>query len=1040
MSALERAQGHGPIEALVAWSVERPKLVPAVTFGLAIVAAVLGAQLRFDALPDVTGTQVVVLTRAPGLTPAEVERLVTRPIEQTLGGVPDLVDQRSISRYGLSSITSVFEEGTDLLRARQMVAERLQSVLGELPAEVEAPELGPLTGGLGEIYQFSLSSPTRTSSELAEIVQLRVAPLLRSLPGIVEVNSWGGTRRTMDVVADAERMVQRGVTLAELSESVRVATGQVPGATLAAGRTGVLLRGVAWPREPSELAAAVVRVEPSGAVVRVGDVAEVREGQMTRLGAATQDGRGETVYVMVQMLLEANALQVLEGVHGAMDEVRGTLPADVELAVVYDRGELVHATLRTVMTNLFEGGVLVVVVLFLMLGSLRAGALVASIIPLSMLGAVVGMVAFDIPGNLMSLGALDFGLLVDGAVVMVEAIFFAVHERGGPIESRAREATVAMGRPVFFSVSIILLVYVPILSLEAVEGRMFRPMAMTVVLALASALLLSLIYVPAATRLFLREEHVPTKDPWVVRVAARAYRPVIAAALRRPVLVFAATLAALVAGGVLFSRSGTAFVPQLDEGDLVVQTTRRPDIRVETAVADGLAMEAALMRVPEVAHVASRVGSPEVATDIMGLDQADIFVDLRPRAEWRLGLTREALLVELQAAIEGASPVDEVAFTQPIQMRFNELVGGSVTDVSLSIYGDDLDILQGIAEQAAEILDGVAGAADVRVLAPPQVALAEVRPRPLEASRHGLSNQDVLAHVQGLREGVVLGTTYDGAIRVPVRLRFATDTQSLGLEDLALPTVAGGLVSLSAVADVVRVRGPAMVDHEAAQRRIVVGFNVRGRDLGSVVADGRARLAAGLPRAEGVRLEWGGQFESLASATARLQVVIPLVLLSILLLLLALYRRLRPAVLILLNVPFAAVGGVAALSLRGLPISVSAAIGFIALSGIAVLNGVVLVSALRAELDAGHSPRLAAHRAAVSRLRPVLMTALVAALGFVPMMLATGVGAEVQRPLATVVVGGLVTSTLLTLVVLPTLYAWLPGIARRPEASSAEVV
>lgn len=1018
------------IEAVARWSVAHPRLVPALVLIAAVGAGIAGAWLRFDALPDVTGKQVVVLTRAPGLTPEEVERLVTRPIEMALGGLPDSAGQRSISRYGLSSVTAVFEDGVDLLRARQLVLERVQTVAGNLPDGVDAPELGPLTGGLGEIYQFTLSSPERTPAELTELVTLRVSPLLRSVPDVVEVNSWGGEQRTMDIVAEPHAMARRHVTLGELAEAAANATGQAPGATVEAGDAGILLRGVAWPERPSELAAAVIRMEEDGTALRIGDVADVVEGAQPRIGAATADGQGETIYVMVQMLLEANALEVLRGVHETMDDVRAALPPDVVVLEVYDRGELVGATLDTVFTNLLEGGVLVMVVLFLMLGSFRAGALVASIIPLSMLGAVVGMVALDIPGNLMSLGALDFGLLVDGGVVMVEAVFYAVHTRGGPMADRVRESTVRMARPVFFSVLIILLVYLPILTLEGVEGKMFRPMALTVVLALTSALFLSLVFVPAASMLLLREKDVPRGDPFLVRWAARAYRPVLDFALARPVVIAAVAVGLLVVGALLFATSGSAFVPNLDEGDLVVQTTRAPDIRVETAVADGSAMEAAILGVPEVKHVASRVGSPAVATDIMGLEQADVFIDLAPRGEWRPGLTREQLIGEIDDAIAASAPADDVAFTQPIQMRFNELVGGSVTDVSLSIFGEDLDELQAAAERAAALLDTIAGAEDVRVLAPPDVRLLEVRPRPLEVARYGMHIREVLDHVSALRAGLEVGSTYDGPIRIPVRVLLGADTDALTLERLPVPTRAGSLIPLSRVAEVIRGTGPSLVSHDQAQRRTLVGFNVRGRDLGSVVEEAEARLDAELTPPEGARLVWGGQYESLESARGRLAIVIPVVLGLILALLLVLFQRWRPALIILLNVPFAAVGGVAALTVRGLPISVSAAIGFIALSGIAVLNGVVLVSALTTELDDGVPAVEAARRAATSRLRPVLMTALVAALGFVPMMLATGVGAEVQRPLATVVVGGLVTSTFLTLVILPAVFPWLHRVGK----------
>jgi cobalt-zinc-cadmium resistance protein CzcA len=1016
------------IEAIVRWSGRHAKLVTALVLLAAFGGGVAGVWLRFDALPDVTGKQVVVITRAPGLTPEEVERLVTRPIEIALGGVPGLVRQRSMSRYGISSVTAVFDESEELLDARQVVQERLQSVAGQLPAGVESPELGPLTGGLGEIYQLTLTSPERTPAELLELAQLRVAPLLASVPGVVEVNSWGGERRTLDVIADPHRMARRMVTLAELTDAVAEATGQVPGATLEAGEAGVLLRGVSWPREADELSAAVVRVNADGSTVRIGEVADVREGAEPRIGAATADGRGEAVYVMVQMLLDANALEVLDGVRARMEDVRDVLPADVTAGIVYDRGELVDATLGTVFMNLLEGGTLVVIVLFLMLGSFRAGALVASIIPLSMLGAVSGMVLLDIPGNLMSLGALDFGLLVDGGVVMVEAVFHTMHRRGGPIGERVRESTTAMARPVFFSVLIILLVYVPILSLEGVEGKMFRPMAMTVVLALASALVLSLTFIPAASQLLLRAKDVPEREPFLVRWTSRAYRPLLDRSLAHPMAIAVGALALLAVGGWLFARAGSAFVPQLDEGDLVVQTTRAPDIRVETAAADASRMEAAILAaVPEVRHVATRTGSPAVATDLMGLEQADVFIDVAPHDEWREGLTREALIAQIDRALAEAAPADEVGFTQPIQMRFNELVGGSVTDVSISFYGEDLAGLHTLAEQATGLVEDIEGAEDVRVMAPPEVRLIEVRPRPLDAARHRMRAAEVLAHVQALRSGIEVGSTYDGPLRIPVRVRLGDDVDALTLDRASVPTREGTLVPLSRIADVIRTRGPALIDHEMAQRRVVVGFNVRGRDLGSVVEEAKGALAAGVTLPDGVRTSWGGQYESLESARARLALVIPAVLLLILGLLLALFRSLRPSLIILLNVPFAAVGGIIALTLRGLPISVSAAVGFIALSGIAVLNGVVLVKALLDERASGSTLLEAAHAAARSRMRPVLMTALVAALGFVPMMLATGVGAEVQRPLATVVVGGLVTSTLLTLVILPALFPWLGG-------------
>ncbi len=1023
------------IETVVRWSVRNARLVVVLVLVFAAIGVAAGSRLRFDALPDVTGRQVVVLTRAQGLTPEEVERLVTRPVEMALGGLPSSKSQRSISRYGLSSVTVVFEDGMDILRARQLVQERLLGVMGSMPPGVDAPELGPLTGGLGEIYQFTVSSPTRSSSELLELVRFRVTPILRSVPGVVEVNSWGGERRTMDVVGDPKRMSRYRVTLANLTEAVRRGTGYAAGATLESGDAGVLLRGVAWPERASDLAGAVVVSRDAELPIRIGDVADVMEGGVPRIGAATTDGRGEAVYVMVQMLLEDNALEVLDGVEAQMDNVDKALPADVSVQLVYDRSELVHATLRTVFTNLLEGGLLVVGVLFVLLGSFRAGALVASVIPLSMLGAAIGMVALEVPGNLMSLGALDFGLLVDGAVVMVEAIFHATHERKGRIADQIESTTTKMARPVFYAVLIIILVYVPILSLAGVEGKMFRPMALTVLLALISALILSLTYVPAMARLVLRERDVPDRPPFVVRWLSAKYEPALENAIAHPLPVVVTALGLLAVAMTLAALAGTAFVPQLDEGDLVVQTLRDPDIRVESAIRDSTEMESAILRaVPEVRHIASRIGSPEVATDIMGLEQADVFIDLAPRSEWREDLTKARIIDEIGRAIASVAPAEEVAFTQPIQMRFNELVGGSVTDVSLSVFGENLAVLQTYADAVVQVFSKVEGAEDVRVLAPPSVALLEVRPRPLDASRFGFRSEDILDHVRAARAGIVSGTTYDGPVQIPIRVRLSPNSNALSFENSFMPTGDGALVALSRVADVSHARGPALVNHEMAQRRIVLGFNVRDRDLGSVVRDAEAMLRGpGLQAPEGALLVWGGQYQSLQSAKKRLNLIIPAVVLVMLLLLLTLFRRWSPALMILLNVPFAAVGGMIALYVRGLPISVSAMIGFIALSGIAVLNGVVFVTALMNELDADADVTEAVRRAARSRLRPVLMTALVAALGFVPMMLATGVGAEVQRPLATVVVSGLITSTVLTLGILP---AIVPPLLRRSASRS----
>ena len=1036
------------IQAFVGWSVRHRVLVVGTTLALMVVGALVSSLLKFDALPDTTNNQVLVLTRAPGLTPEEVERLVSRPIEVALGGQPGLEEQRSLSRYGISSVTAVFSDGIDVYRARQMVQERLNAL--SFPASVAQPELGPVTGGLGEIFHFTLDSPRRSPSELLEIAQFKVAPLLRGVRGVVEVNTWGGEQRVLEVKVDPMRLAARGLTLQDVQQALADATGTAPGAALPAGSGQTLLRAVALPRTAGDLGYALVLRHGSDAnPVRLAEVAEITMGATTRIGAASENGKGETVYVMAQMLRGENALNVMKRLKARMAEVRKAVPEDVFVDVVYDRSKLVTGTLRTVFKNLLEGGLLVVAVLFLMLGSWRAGLLVASAIPLSMLGATTAMVALDVPGNLMSLGALDFGLIVDGAVVMVEAVFHGVDRAAYPLHRRrsahalwvrhVEQVAGTVAQPVFFSVLIILLVYVPVLSLTGVDGKMFRPMALTVVFALASSLALSLTFIPAATALFLGPRDVPERPPFLVRWIEKGYLPLLGTAAARPWLVAAGSVALLGLGGILFARAGSEFVPQLDEGDLVVQVTRAADVSLETAVTEAGRLEASLMTgVPEVKEVVSRIGSPAVATDIMGLEQADVFVLLRPRDAWRPGVDKAQIIAELGRAARRVNANVELSFTQPIQMRFNELLGGSVADVAISIYGDDLAELGRLAAHTAEVVGRVPGAADARVIAPPAVSLLEVRPRPLDAARAGFTVKSLLEAVQALRTGVEVGATYDGGLRVPILLRLGGGASAFTLADLSIPGPNGAVVPLGRVADVEMTSSPSLVSRQDGERRIVVGFNVRGAALGTVVKQAEKRVAAEVQLPRGYRLEWGGQYETLRAAKQRLSIVIPSVMVLIVAVLLFAFRKLRPALLIFLNVPFASVGGMLVLALRGMPVSISAAVGFIALSGIAVLNGVVLMSRLLALEEKGLEPGAAAVAAAKERARPVLMTALVAALGFVPMMLATGVGAEVQRPLATVVVGGLVTSTLLTLLVLPSLYPWFARIGRgEPEPAEA---
>lgn len=1033
---------QGGISSWVQAAVARRGLVLFLTGVLVAASVVVASRLKLDALPDVTNNQVLVLTRASGLSPEETERLVTRPIEAALGGMQWLKELRSVSRYGISAVTAVFEDEAAPLAARQITAERLATV--SLPPGVDVPALGPLTGGLGEVFHFSILSKTRTLAELLELATMRIAPRLRMVPGVVEVNTWGGAERRLEVRADPLRLANAGLPLDALAERLRQSIGSTAGASIPAGDGQALLRGVFRPQRPEDLSSLLLPVDVSPLQakdapmrLRLSDVASVADGESPRLGAATQDGQGEVVYLMAQMLRGENALEVLRGLHARMDELRATLPPDVTVQIIYDRSLLVHATLRTVGKNLLEGGLLVALVLLLTLGSLRAGLLVAAVIPLSMLGAGVAMVVTAVPGNLMSLGAVDFGLLVDGAVVMVEHLFHTptdtdAQDRSVPQIVRERAGEVA--KPVLFSVLIILLVYVPVLMLGGVEGKMFRPMAITVVCALFTSLILALLVVPAGAAQLLRHRDLhESRPPLLIRGLQRVYQPLLARALAHPSIVAALAGLLLASGLLLLARSGSEFVPQLDEGDLVIQTTRHADISLETAVERSQRMESLLRALPEVEGVVSRIGSPAVATDIMGLEQADVFVRLKPIASWRHGLQRDALIREIEERLANEDPGSEPSFTQPIQMRFNEILAGAVTDVVISVYGDDLVLLDRVAHAIAKSCATEPGAEDVRVLAPPAVPLAEVRPRAIESAQAGLSPAEILSAVQAVRSGIPLGTTFDGPVRLPIVLRLGeTAPEAASLHALPLPLSGGGVVPLGRVADVSFLSAPTLIQRHNGERRLMVGFNVRGVDLGTLLQRAERRVNSEVPLPPGYRLVWGGQYETFAAARARLAVLIPVVLLIILGVLWRLFGSLRPTLILFSAVPFAGTGGVLALAARGMPISISAAIGFIALSGIAVLNGVVLMVRLLDLERQGRSPQQAAREAASTRMRPVLVTALVATLGFVPMALAQGVGAEVQRPLATVVVGGLVTSTALTLLILPALYPLLSR--RRPPA------
>ena len=978
--------------------------------------------LPVDAVPDVTNVQVQVLTAAPGLSPLEVEALVTRPVELALAGLPRTTQVRSVSRSGVSAVTVVFDDDFALSEARSVVAQRLPRAR-EAVRGAGSPEMGPMTTGLGEVLHFTVRWPGHTPTEVRTLLDWEIAYALRTVPGVVEVNAWGGDTRQVDVVLRPSDMLARSVTQEEVERALLGGGRSTGGGAVVRGGEQAMIRLDGAYRTVESVGAQVASAR-GGIPILVKDVASVSEGRAFRLAAATTDGDGETVYAMVQMIASGNAHAIVASVREKLEEIQKRLPPGASVRVFYDRASLVDRVLGTVRRSLLEGGLVVAIVLLLLLGDLRSGFVVATTIPLAMLGAFAFMSLSGTTGNLMSLGAIDFGLVVDGAVVVVEGALAAMAARGVSSSAALAEEARSVGRPLAYGVLIVAIVYVPVLLLDGVEGKLFRPMALTVLFALVTAVVLTFTWVPALAAIVLGDVH--HGDPWLVRTLRRVYEPVLERLLRRPWLGGVVALALLAAGALAGATRGLEFVPRLEEGDMVVQVTRPPSVSLEEAVLGTSAIERTLRAFPEVKTVVSRTGSPDVATDVMGLEQSDVFVMLNEHGAWRAGVTRESLSEDMSRALTKVLPGTAFAFTQPIEMRTNELLGGMRSDVGLKIFGDDLAVLERLASTIAREISQVPGAADVRMEPLSGLPLVTVRPDAARAGRVGLPTSELAATVEAMRAGRSVGTLVEGERRFDVRVLFPAPPSPEALGDAIVPLPGGASVALGQVADVRTEVGPAMVSREGARRRVLVEANVRGRDLGSFVRAVQAKLAT-IPMPPGYHVQVAGQYERLVHAAERFALVVPVTLLAVLLLLYLSFGEGRAALLVLTNVPLAMSGGFLALNARGLPISVSAVVGLLALFGVATLNGSVLVSALRERLGAGDAPLQAARAAAHARFRPVLTTAMVAAVGFVPMAIATGTGAEVQRPLATVVIGGLVTATVLTLGVLPTLGARILG-------------
>lgn len=988
-------------------------------------------QLPVDAVPDVTNVQVQVMTTTPALGPEEVEQFITFPVETAMSGMPRVEEIRSVSQFGLSVVTVVFEEGTDLYWSRQLVGERLQSARENIPPGLGTPTMGPIATGLGEIYQFEVKSKpgyNHSLMELREILDWQIAYQMRSVPGVIEVNSLGGESRTYEVQIDPRRLQEYNVPLNKLFEAIENNNANEGGGYLILhSQEQRIVRGEGLIGSLDDIRNIVLDSRKDGTPVFLHQVADVRFAPIIRQGAVTRDGRGEAVIGIVMLLAGENSRTVVERVREKIAEIEKTLPEGVTIDPFYDRTELVNATIHTLIRNLVEGGALVILVLLVLLGSVRAGLIVALAVPLSMLGAFVGMLYLGLSGNLMSLGAIDFGLIVDGSVVLIENVVRRVaehrHKHGGeaPVEV-IRSACREVAPPVVFGVGIILLVYLPILSLRGIEGKMFRPMALTVILALITSLILALTLMPALASIYLRT--VSEKEPFLIRWVKWIYRPLLAAAMSRPALTFGTAVLVFLGSVFLATRLGAVFIPRLDEGSIALQAIRLPSVSLETSVEMTTKIEKTLMAFPEVESVICKTGRPEIANDPMTVNLTDIIVTLKPTSAWRFE-SKEELVSAMEQALEEQVPGNAYSFSQPIELRVAELIAGVRSDVGISLYGDDLTLLREKGEEIARALTKVPGAADVGAEQTGGLPYLRVIVDRKAIARHGVNVRDVLDAIVAVG-GRPVGTVFEGQRRFPIQVRLMRSWREdlERIRQLKIADAKGRQVPLEQLAELRLDEGPAQISRDAIRRRTLIQCNVRGRDLAGFVAEAKKAVARDVKLPPGYTLTWGGQFKNLEEAAYRLAVAVPLALFMIFAILHTSLRSFWLAMLIFLNVPMAATGGVFALWLRGLPFSISAGVGFIALFGVAVLNGVVLVTYIVDLRKAGRDRVTAAAEGAMVRVRPVLMTALVATLGFVPMALSHSSGAEVQRPLATVVIGGLITSSLLTLFVLPAVYRW----------------
>jgi len=1050
------------INKILAFSIQNRWFVIVMSIAVGALGAWNFTRLPIDAVPDITNVQVQVNTVAPGYSPLEVEQRITFPLETAMGGLPKLEYTRSLSRYGLSQVTVVFKDGTDIYFARQLVNERIQQAKEQLPPGTETA-MGPVSTGLGEIYMYAVEAKPGakrpdgepySATDLRTIQDWIIKPQLRTVPGIVEVNTIGGYEKQFHVLPDPTKLMSYRLTFRDVMQALATHNANVGAGYIERNGEQYLVRTPGQVNTLPEIRDIVIGTR-GGVPIRISDVAEVKEGTDLRTGAATLDGK-ETVIGTTMLLIGENSRTAAQRVGAKLDEIARSLPDGVVAKVIYDRTKLVEATVWTVEKNLLEGALLVVVVLFLILGNFRAAFVTACVIPLSMLFTITGMVENHISANLMSLGAIDFGIIVDGAVIVVENCLRLLaeeqHKRGRLLTRNERFETILAGaseviKPSLFGTVIIGVVYLPILTLTGVEGKMFTPMALTVLMALLGAAIASMTLVPAAVALLVTGK-VSEKENFFMRGALRLYAPALEGAIRLRYVVVAMALVLVGVAGVAASRMGGEFIPSLDEGDIAMHAMRIPGTSLTQSVQLQEALEKAILEFPEVKEVAAKIGTAEVATDPMPPNVADNFIFLKPRSEWPdPNRSKADLVAAIEKRVEQI-PGNNYEFTQPIQMRFNELISGVRSDLGIKIFGDDLDTLLSIATKVQSVVQAVPGAADAKTEQVSGLPMLTVKPNRAALARYGITLaelQEVVEIAVGGREAGLIfegDRRFDIVIRLPERMR--VDVDALSLLPIPIPAQVAGkengakegraivqtglgmaapYVPLSAVASIEIAPGPNQISRENGKRRIVVSANVRDRDLGSFVSEVQSRVAEQVKLPAGYWIGWGGQFEQLVGATKRLAIVVPVALMLIFVLLCMSLGAVRDALLVFSGVPLALTGGVAALVLRDIPLSISAGIGFIALSGVAVLNGLVIITFIQGLRNQGRTVADAVREGAMKRLRPVLMTALVASLGFVPMAIATGAGAEVQRPLATVVIGGIISSTILTLVVLPALYA-----------------